>query len=109
MTRAGREGEGKRRDVAARLLTGWDVSTAGRPQKHSVAIAGHRTSISLEEPFWRGLREIARAEGVPLAALIDAIDKIRGEVSLSSALRLFVFARHGGQPAATRQRIEPAK
>jgi predicted DNA-binding ribbon-helix-helix protein len=100
MRRAGR-GEGERQSEAARLLGGWDVSAARRPQKHSVAIAGHRTSISLEEPFWDGLRAIADAEGVPLAALIAAIDAIRGEVSLSSAIRLFVYAKSAEQSSAS--------
>lgn len=100
MRRAGRGEEGERQTEAARLLGGWDVSAARRPQKHSVAIAGHRTSISLEEPFWDGLREIADAQGVPLAALIAAIDAIRGEVSLSSAIRLFVYSRRAEHPQA---------
>jgi predicted DNA-binding ribbon-helix-helix protein len=90
---AGQEAEGKGQSEAERLLGGWDVSAARRPQKRSVAIAGHRTSISLEAPFWDGLRELASAEGVPLATLIAAIDKVRDDVSLSTAIRLFVYAK----------------
>lgn len=58
--------------------------------KHSVTIAGHRTSITLEQPFWDELRRIAGARGVSLAKLIEEIDE-RRSVNLSSAIRLFVL------------------
>ena len=58
--------------------------------KRSVSIAGHTTSVSLEEPFWAALRSIAKAEGRSLAALITDIDERRG-TNLSSALRLYVL------------------
>lgn len=58
--------------------------------KRSVNIAGHTTSVSLEEPFWAALRSIAKAEGRSLAALITDIDERRG-TNLSSALRLYVL------------------
>jgi predicted DNA-binding ribbon-helix-helix protein len=58
--------------------------------KRSVAIAGHTTSISLEEPFWVALRSLAKSEGRSLAALITDIDERRG-TNLSSALRLYVL------------------
>lgn len=60
-------------------------------RKRSVNIAGHRTSVSLEEPFWDALKAIAAAEGVTLAALITRIDAER-DGNLSSALRLHVLA-----------------
>lgn len=56
--------------------------------KRSVVIAGHRTSISLEEPFWRLLKSRAEAEGVSVAALIGAIDNTRRATNLSSAIRV---------------------
>jgi len=57
--------------------------------KRSITIAGHRTSVSLEEPFWRALAEMADATGTSVAALIASIDRERGgSLSLSSALRL---------------------
>ena len=59
--------------------------------KRSVSIAGHRTSISLEEPFWSGLREIAEREKLSVQALIGRIDAERGEHNLSSAIRVFVL------------------
>ncbi|MBB4039317.1 putative DNA-binding ribbon-helix-helix protein [Microvirga flocculans] len=60
--------------------------------KRSVSIAGHRTSISLEEPFWAGLREIAERDKLSVQALIGCIDAERGEQNLSSAIRVFVLA-----------------
>jgi predicted DNA-binding ribbon-helix-helix protein len=60
--------------------------------KRSVTIAGHRTSVSLEEPFWEALGEIARGRGISLGALVAEIDAGRGTGNLSSALRLHVLA-----------------
>jgi predicted DNA-binding ribbon-helix-helix protein len=59
--------------------------------KRSVSIAGHRTSITLEEPFWDALREIAGKQGLSTQALIGRIDAGRGEQNLSSAIRVFVL------------------
>jgi predicted DNA-binding ribbon-helix-helix protein len=59
--------------------------------KRSVAIAGHRTSVSLEEPFWETLREIAERRGISVQALIGQIDSTRGGQNLSSAIRVFVL------------------
>ena len=61
-------------------------------RKRSLSIAGHRTSISLEAPFWEALKEIAASEGRPIAALVAAVDSSRGELNLSSALRLHALA-----------------
>lgn len=60
------------------------------PVKHSVRIAGHATSVSLEPAFWRALCEIAARRGIPVDALLTAIDAERGG-NLSSAIRLFVL------------------
>lgn len=60
-------------------------------KKRSVTIAGHRTSISIEEPFWDELNAWAAAEGLTLAALVRRIDEERGEENLSSAIRTRVF------------------
>lgn len=75
------------------LLGGWDAGAEHKSKKRSITIAGHRTSISLEEPFWNGLKAIALEKGVSVSALAAAIDTVRGETSLSSAIRLFVYAR----------------
>jgi predicted DNA-binding ribbon-helix-helix protein len=61
-------------------------------RKRSVMIAGHPTSVSLEEPFWEALREVAAARGQSVQALIGAIDAGRGGQNLSSAIRVFVLA-----------------
>lgn len=63
-------------------------------RKRSLTIAGHRTSVSLEEPFWDALKDIAAAEGLTVAALIATIDSGREAVNLSSALRLHVLAHY---------------
>jgi predicted DNA-binding ribbon-helix-helix protein len=62
--------------------------------KRSVRIAGHRTSIALEEEFWDALKEIAKGEGVSLNALIARIDaqRLPKTRNLSRAIRLFVLA-----------------
>jgi predicted DNA-binding ribbon-helix-helix protein len=62
----------------------------GTIRKRSVLIAGHSTSLSLEEAFWRDLRDVARRRGLSLNALIAAVDGER-RGNLSSALRLFVL------------------
>jgi predicted DNA-binding ribbon-helix-helix protein len=59
--------------------------------KRSVMIAGHRTSVSLEDPFWAALREIAEGRGQSVQALVGAIDAGRGAQNLSSAIRVFVL------------------
>ena len=59
--------------------------------KRSLAIAGHATSISLEEPFWRELKAEAEQCGISVAALVAAVDGRRGRVNLSSALRVHVL------------------
>ena len=60
-------------DTAGELLGGWDAAQARKPQKRSMTIAGHRTSISLEEPFWRGLLDWIR-ERLVSEGMIDAAD-----------------------------------
>ncbi|MGF1608189.1 MAG: ribbon-helix-helix domain-containing protein [Kiloniellales bacterium] len=61
-------------------------------RKHSITIAGHRTSLSLEDDFWDELKRLARARGLSLNALVEEIDA-RSSGNLSSALRLYVLAR----------------
>ncbi|NMG41369.1 aryl-sulfate sulfotransferase [Chelativorans sp. ZYF759] len=60
--------------------------------KRSVSIRGHRTSISLEEPFYEELERIARRRDMAIAALIAHIDENRPpDTNLSSAIRLYVL------------------
>ena len=71
-------------------------------RKHSATLHGHRTSFSLEEPFWLELKMIAKARAMPLAALIREIDDGReAESNLSSALRVYVLAYLKGQRPPT--------
>jgi len=65
--------------------------TPTRLRKRSLDIAGHRTSVSLEDAFWSALREIAVAEGLSLASLIARIDAARQGENLSSAIRVYVL------------------
>jgi predicted DNA-binding ribbon-helix-helix protein len=59
--------------------------------KRSLSIAGHATSISLEEPFWVQLKTIADVRGMSLASLVAEVDGSRGRTNLSSALRVHVL------------------
>jgi predicted DNA-binding ribbon-helix-helix protein len=78
--------------------------TEVRDIKRSLTIAGHRTSVSLEAPFWDELKDIAKHERRSLAALVGEIDAARGTggASLSSAIRCFVLMR-------LKARIEPPR
>ncbi|HEX2840238.1 ribbon-helix-helix domain-containing protein [Hyphomicrobium sp.] len=71
---------------------------AVRPVKRSFSIRGHRTSISLEQPFWEALKQSAARERISLAALIARIDERRGEAGLSSAVRVWIldYVRQAG-------------
>jgi len=65
-----------------------------RPVKRSLTLQGHRTSVSLEEPFWQAFRAIARARGQPVNALAAQIDADRDpDTGLASAIRVFVLAQ----------------
>lgn len=65
-----------------------------RPEKHSLTLRGHRTSVSLERPFWDGFRAIAKERNQALNDLAAEIDAQRGlESGLATAIRLFVL-RH---------------
>ena len=59
--------------------------------KRSIVAAGHKTSVSLEDAFWQGLKEIARGRNITLSELVAAIDSRRRHGNLSSAIRLFVL------------------
>lgn len=59
--------------------------------KRSIVIAGHKTSVSLEDAFWKGLKEIATGREVTLSDLVASIDTDRRHGNLSSAIRLFVL------------------
>ena len=66
---------------------------SGRPVKRSLTLKGHRTSVSLEEPFWVAFRQIADEQGKPINQLAADIDADRGiEMGLASAIRVYVLA-----------------
>ena len=75
-----------------------------RPLKRSFSLDGHRTSVSLEAPFWDALREVATAEGQSLAGLVQHIDRSREKadvpgggdvgIGLSSAVRVYLLEHY---------------
>jgi predicted DNA-binding ribbon-helix-helix protein len=76
--------------------------------KRSVVIGGHKTSVSLEEPFWSAVREIASNQQMTVSSLLRQIDLDRRNSNLSSAIRVYVLenmrsqvanAQHNGGPA----------
>lgn len=67
-----------------------------RPVKRSLTIAGHATSISLEPSFWDGLQQLAREQNASLASVVAAIDRVRGNNGLPSAIRQVLFQRLRG-------------
>ena len=69
-------------------------------KKHSLVIAGHATSVSLEQEFWDVLKELADRRGIALAALIAEVDAERRE-NLSSALRLHVLKALRASPSSS--------
>ena len=64
----------------------------GRPQKRSLTLKGHRTSVTLEDDFWEAFKDIAQDRGQAINALAAEIDAERGtDVGLATAIRLFVL------------------
>ena len=62
-------------------------------KKRSFTIAGHRTSVALEEEFWSALETETRARSISMAALVASVDSARGSRNLASALRIHVLSR----------------
>jgi predicted DNA-binding ribbon-helix-helix protein len=62
--------------------------------KRSIVIAGHKTSVSLEDAFWKGLKDIAIVRHVTLSDMVASIDSERRHGNLSSAIRLFVLEHY---------------
>jgi predicted DNA-binding ribbon-helix-helix protein len=78
--------------------------------KRSIVITGHKTSVSLEDAFWTGLKDIAATRNMTLSEQVAAIDAERRQGNLSSAIRLFVLdhyraqaGAHGARQAETRE------
>jgi len=71
-----------------------------RPVKRSLTLRGHRTSVSLEDEFWRAFRDIAARKNKPINELAAEIDEARGvESGLASAIRLYVMAYYESRSA----------
>jgi predicted DNA-binding ribbon-helix-helix protein len=68
--------------------------------KRSVVIGGHKTSVSLEEPFWNAVRAIADAQQMTVSSLLRQINVERRHANLSSAIRIFVLEQTRAQLAA---------
>ena len=69
-----------------------------RPIKRSLTLGGHRTSVTLEDEFWRAFREIAESKSMGINELAAEIDVARGvETGLATAIRLFVLAHYRAQ------------
>jgi predicted DNA-binding ribbon-helix-helix protein len=68
--------------------------------KRSIVLAGHKTSVSLEDAFWESLKDIAKARRVTLSELVGGIDTNREHGNLSSAIRLFVLNHYQAQAAS---------
>ncbi len=65
---------------------------SGRPVKRSLTLKRHRTSVSLEDAFWKAFRDIAAEKGMALNALASDIDAARDiETGLATAIRLYVL------------------
>lgn len=79
--------------------------------KRSIVIAGHKTSVSLEDAFWKGLKEIADSRDMTLSELVASIDTDRRHGNLSSAIRLFVLDHFRSQlaPKDGRRDSTPAR
>ncbi|WP_428031528.1 ribbon-helix-helix domain-containing protein [Ancylobacter sp.] len=75
-------------------------SNASSPvRKRSIVIAGHKTSVSMEDGFWDALREIAAASKRTLTQVVSEIDGDRSQGNLSSALRLFILSHYQARAA----------
>jgi predicted DNA-binding ribbon-helix-helix protein len=93
---------------ALTLLVSWRSKMKSAVVKRSIVIAGHRTSVSLEDAFWKGLKEIARARNRTISDLIALIDAQRKHANLSSVIRLFVleFYQLNDDTSARNERLD---
>ena len=76
--------------------------------KRSIFINGHKTSVSLENEFWQGLREIAEHDRTTVAMLVERIDRARNTCNLSSAIRVFVFNHFRDEKNSGGEKRHPA-
>ena len=74
--------------------------------KRSVVIGGHKTSVSLEEPFWSEVRSIAEGEQITVSNLLRRIDRERTNANLSSAIRVYVLEHVRGKLHRMQRELE---
>ena len=92
-----------------------------RPLKRSFSLDGHRTSVSLEAPFWDALREVAATQGLSLASLVQHIDRARGAgngtgtgpdpgdgIGLSGAIRVYLLDYYRSRASASHPKFASA-
>jgi predicted DNA-binding ribbon-helix-helix protein len=77
--------------------------------KRSIVVSGHKTSVSLEDAFWSGFKEIASGRNITLSDLVTAVDSERQQGNLSSAIRLFVLDFYRNQLADVKDRRDDAE
>lgn len=80
-------------EQAASHVKRWLDPGRALPKKRSLTIAGHRTSITLEDAFWAELKAAASEMGLTVAALVASIDACRETAGLSAAIRVFLLVR----------------
>jgi predicted DNA-binding ribbon-helix-helix protein len=85
-----------------------DAKEKSLVSKRSIVIAGHKTSFSVEDAFWKGLKEIAAIRAVSLRDLVVKIDRAREHENRSSAIRLFVLRFYRDRFLRERAGVEPA-
>ena len=76
--------------------------------KRSIVVAGHKTSVSLEDAFWQALKEIASERDLTLSELVAVVDTDRRQGNLSSAIRLFVLDHFRSQAAGPPRLSDPS-
>ncbi|MGA2412064.1 MAG: ribbon-helix-helix domain-containing protein [Candidatus Binataceae bacterium] len=77
--------------------------------KRSIVIAGHKTSVSLEDAFWKGLKDIAIDRHMTLSDLVATIDSGRPHGNLSSAIRLFVLSHYQSRTSRHAEADQPPR
>jgi len=79
---------------AIQTRSNWAMQDFQRPQKRSLTLRGHRTSVSLEDMFWEAFKAAANDQNKTINQLASEIDEARGtDAGLASAIRLYLFSR----------------
>jgi predicted DNA-binding ribbon-helix-helix protein len=73
----------------------------------TIRVAGHKTSVTVEDAFWRALRQIAHQRKLTLSELVTFIDADRRDANLSSAIRLFVLKHYQDELLIAKRALDP--